>query len=317
MHPGETVTLHCVSHLSSSSDWFINGAIASKNWRQCSEYKNKSRENSLSTVSRSNSPNNMSEKLCLQWNDFQENVKSAFGNLREDKHFTDVTLVCENGQQLGAHKVILAASSPFFQKLLERNKHPHPLIYMRGLKSKDLSAIVDFLYCGEANVYQENLDSFLAIAEELQLKGLMGKNDETEENVLADEKPEFQVIKPTNIPPMNNCTRMKRSFQNRQTKNEAETNNTVALSSHFSGNLVELEQKVKSLMEKSQNNYGNNYGNKKADRCTVCGKEGMGNAIIDHIEAKHLEGIVLPCNQCEKTFRCRNSLKWPELNSLF
>ena len=73
----------------------------------------------------------MSEKICLQWNDFQENVKSAFGNMREDEDFTDVTLVCEDGQQVEAHKVILAAYSPFFQKLLGRNKHPHPLIYER------------------------------------------------------------------------------------------------------------------------------------------------------------------------------------------
>merc|ERR1712208_37478 len=95
--------------------------------------------------------------------------------LREDNDFVDVTLVCEDGQQVEAHKVILASSSPFFQKLLGRNKHPHPLIYMRGVNSDDLLAIVDFLYCGEANIQQENLNSFLAIAEELQLKGLMGK----------------------------------------------------------------------------------------------------------------------------------------------
>ena len=123
----------------------------------------------------------MSEKLCLQWNEFQKNVKEAFRNLREDKNFTDVTLACEDGQQLEAHKVILVASSPFFKKLLERNKHPHPLIYMRGLKSEVLQAIIDFLYCGEANVCQDNLESFLAIAEELQLKGLMGKSDMDEE----------------------------------------------------------------------------------------------------------------------------------------
>ena len=42
------------------------------------------------------------------------------------------------------------------------------------MKSDDLKAIVDFLYFGEANIYQEHLDSFLAIAEELQLKGLEG-----------------------------------------------------------------------------------------------------------------------------------------------
>ena len=120
----------------------------------------------------------MSEKLCLKWNDFQENVNAAFGNLREDSEFADVTLACEDGQQLDAHKVILAASSPFFQNLLKINKHPHPLIYMRGIKSADLQAIIDFLYCGEANVFQENLDSFLVIAEELKLKGLRGGQTE-------------------------------------------------------------------------------------------------------------------------------------------
>ena len=49
----------------------------------------------------------MSEQLCLQWNNFQEYVKTSFMNLREDKYFTDVTLACEDGQQVEAHKVIL------------------------------------------------------------------------------------------------------------------------------------------------------------------------------------------------------------------
>ena len=107
----------------------------------------------------------MAEKLCLQWSDFKDNVNSAFGNLREDKDFSNVILACEDGQQVEAHKVILAASNPFFQKLVRQNKHRHPLIYMRGIKSDDLLAIVDFLYSGEANVYQENLDSFLTISD--------------------------------------------------------------------------------------------------------------------------------------------------------
>ena len=65
-----------------------------------------------------------SEKLCLQWNDFKDNVSSSFGGLREDKDLTDVTLACEDGQQVDAHKVILAASSPFFKDILKRNKDP-------------------------------------------------------------------------------------------------------------------------------------------------------------------------------------------------
>ena len=134
----------------------------------------------------------MSEKLCLQWNDFRANVNSAFGKLRDDKEFTDVTLACEDGQQLEAHKVILIASSPFFEKILQDGKHPHPLIYLRGFQSNDLVAILDFLYFGEANVYQENLDSFLAIAEELKLKGLTNQTS----NDLLDLKETIENPKP-------------------------------------------------------------------------------------------------------------------------
>ena len=70
----------------------------------------------------------MSEKLCLKWNDFQENLNSAFGSLRQDNAFTDVTLACVDGKQLEAHKVILAASSPFFKNLLGKKKHAQLLI---------------------------------------------------------------------------------------------------------------------------------------------------------------------------------------------
>ena len=119
----------------------------------------------------------MHEQLSLRWNEFHQKTGNAFRNLREDFDFLDVTLACEDGQQIEAHKVILAASSPFFKKILARNKHPHPLIFMRGVKSVDLLAIVDFLYFGETKVFQENLDNFLGIAEELQLEGLMQKSE--------------------------------------------------------------------------------------------------------------------------------------------
>ena len=60
----------------------------------------------------------------LKWNKFQDSVNAAFGRLREDNDFTNVTLVCEDGQLMEAHKVILAASSPFFQSLLTKSSHP-------------------------------------------------------------------------------------------------------------------------------------------------------------------------------------------------
>ena len=56
------------------------------------------------------------EKLRLQRNEFANNISSAFLNLSSDKDFTDVTLVCEDGQQLEAHKLVLISSSPFFRE---------------------------------------------------------------------------------------------------------------------------------------------------------------------------------------------------------
>ena len=63
----------------------------------------------------------MDEKLCLQWNEFHDNVKNAFVDLRDSTDFVDVTLACEDGRQIEAHKVIIAASSPFFRKILIRS----------------------------------------------------------------------------------------------------------------------------------------------------------------------------------------------------
>merc|ERR1712126_533127 len=113
---------------------------------------------------------------------------SAFGSFLKDGDFADVTLVCEDGNQMEAHKVTLAASSPFFQNLLKRNTHNHPLIYMRGVKSEDLSALINFLYSGEVCVKQENVEAFLLFADELQVQGLAGLNYErNKDKVLKEE----------------------------------------------------------------------------------------------------------------------------------
>jgi len=112
-----------------------------------------------------------SEKFCLRWNDFERNISGAFQELRENKDFFDVTLACDD-DQMQAHKVILSACSPFFKTMLRRNKHEHPLLYLRGIKYTDLVSVLNFMYHGEVSVAQEDLNSFLSVAEDLKVKGL-------------------------------------------------------------------------------------------------------------------------------------------------
>ena len=117
------------------------------------------------------------QKLCLNWKNFQTNISTAFRSLRSENELADVTLACEDGQIFSAHKVILASSSPFFMGILKKYKSPEPLIFLKGMKSEDLSVLLDFFYFGEANIDQESLDAFLALADDLKVLGLTRSED--------------------------------------------------------------------------------------------------------------------------------------------
>ena len=121
-----------------------------------------------------------SDKFCLRWNDFETNISAAFQELRDDEDFFDVTLCCgpDGTDRLRAHKVILSACSPFFRGILKNNPHQNPLIYLRGVTMEDLNSLLNFMYHGEANVTQEDLNSFLAVAEDLDVKGLTSSDQE-------------------------------------------------------------------------------------------------------------------------------------------
>ena len=97
-----------------------------------------------------------SDKFYLKWNDFKANISQSFGELREDENFSGVTLACEGKHKMYAHRIILSASIPIFREILKENKHPHPLIFMRGIKVKFLSFVLDFIYYGEIR-YSNNV----------------------------------------------------------------------------------------------------------------------------------------------------------------
>ena len=61
--------------------------------------------------------------------------------------------------------------------LKKTTRHSYPLVYLRGVKAGILEAMLDFIYL--PGVVQEDLDGFLLIAQEFQLKGLTGNDDES------------------------------------------------------------------------------------------------------------------------------------------
>ena len=237
------------------------------------------------------------QKLCLRWSEFHDNARSSFRELRNDKDFTDVTLACEDGQQVEAHKFVLISSSPFFKDVLKRNKHTHPLIFMRGIKSDIIMGLVDFLYLGETKVFQENLDSFLALASDLQLKGLQEVT-----KVELTEPGACELSRTTNKEEIGANQKTTAAAQ----KFHRDTGMMVINDSSSTADLEELDQKVKSMM-KFSNRSG--PGKTRGRICNVCGKEGDYTAITNHIEANHLSGLPIPCNMCPAIAKTRAALR--------
>jgi len=121
----------------------------------------------------SNMSQNTTDKHCLAWNDFQKTVSKSFGLLRNEDDLCDVTLVSDDLVFVGAHKVILSASSQFFKSLLKNVKsNPNPLLYLGGVTSKNLNYCLDYIYHGEVHILHDDIDELLIQAKKLQLEGI-------------------------------------------------------------------------------------------------------------------------------------------------
>ena len=247
----------------------------------------------------------MSEKFCLKWNDFHSNVSKSFGLFRNEDYLHDVTLVSDDHKQVSAHKLVLSACSEYFKDIFKQNNqsNSHSLICLDGVQSDDLKNIMDYMYNGEVNIYQEYLDRFLTIAQRLKLEGLIGSEDsqngekqEVQNNQYVDE--EFNANKEeTVLENVQSNLSMKR--EKRHTKEVAMMDRVVVpLSSHDHS---EIENTVNQYIEKCEDG---------KQKCTLCGKvQHNGNLthLKNHIET-HLEGLSFPCQLCGKTFRSRNAL---------
>ncbi|XP_054006596.1 zinc finger and BTB domain-containing protein 44-like isoform X1 [Hylaeus anthracinus] len=125
------------------------------------------------------------EQFSLVWNSFPRNLSSGLYTLLTDEQLVDVTLAAE-GQILRAHKLILSVCSTYFRDLFKGNSCKHPIVILKDVNYRDLSAMLHFMYQGEVNIKQEDIASFLKVAETLQIKGLTTETEEKLEESLTE-----------------------------------------------------------------------------------------------------------------------------------
>ena len=95
--------------------------------------------------------------------------------LRRNQSFCDVKVVVK-GQELAAHKAVLAAASPFFLSLLisdMRESKEHLIrIELEEATASVVEDVLQYVYTGNVSVTEENAHNLMATADYLLLPGL-------------------------------------------------------------------------------------------------------------------------------------------------
>ena len=236
----------------------------------------------------------MAEKFCLKWNDFQDNVSKTFKKLRSTDHFYDVTLVSDDQQQMSAHKVVLASCSEYFKNVLTFNKHSNPMLCLSGVTRDDLQNMLDYIYYGEIQIYQDNLDTFLDVAQRFQLEGLMQGKDEPIQHTMSEEIYDTSKIEARE----NDSMVAVNAHTNKNIQSRRER--IISVQSANYGSIEDLDQKVEEMIEKLADG---------SNKCITCGKVSKNRGHMkEHVEV-HFDGLSFPCQYCWKSFRSRHSLR--------
>ena len=131
------------------------------------------------------------DSVQMSWSDFQKATLNFFGKAQRSGDFTDVTLACEDGELILAHKIILSAGSSFFEavfnKIGQSQSNP-PLVFLRGVEKEEMGPLLTFLYTGEVSVLKTKLEKFLGVAKDL---GVRGFNPEKQKEDVAEQSTEI------------------------------------------------------------------------------------------------------------------------------
>merc|ERR1719186_1866467 len=122
----------------------------------------------------------------------EQGTKEVLQRLFLSAQFSDVTLVCDDGYYLSAHRNILSASSDFFRAIFQKNPHPNNLIVMDNADQNILKSILQFIYTGQAEIWENDLQDFLRFGRKFKLDGLSDDNDVNEKE---DEYIEKETVK--------------------------------------------------------------------------------------------------------------------------
>ena len=239
------------------------------------------------------------EIFSLKWNDFETNASKSFANFRKETQLFDVTLVGQDQKKVSAHRLVLSACSDFFKNIFYSNNHSHPLLYLDGVDSSDIQLMLDYIYMGEVKILQDHLDKFLQISNKFQLEGLLGGEENNDENSMkTDQSNEDPIMTNENIPHSNTPSVNSLAKMDRPVRKEKREHHLKVCDETYDATNSEVDEKFQELIIKEDSLF----------RCTMCERTMTHKGSMKRHLETHLTGLNYSCQHCDETFRSSMSL---------
>ena len=232
----------------------------------------------------------MADKFSLKWNDYQSNWNKALNELRKDTDLSDVTLISDDKVKFSAHKILLSSCSSLFKFILRSNTQAKPLLYLGGVDSVNLGFILDYIYHGEVNIFQEQVDSFLESAQKLEIHGLLGDNQKANIGKFNEDT----GLNIAHIKSEDNELAEDKSLVQRDNAGQKMKRSDVTKLDVRSITSEDIDKKMRELYERTDEGW----------KCLACGHTSKGRTssnIRQHVQT-HLNGLVYKCSICNKQF---------------
>ena len=249
----------------------------------------------------------MLDSFNFDWHLFEDHVKDMMKELWSSDKYADITLISDDKVKFSAHKILLTSCSKLFKFILEGNFHTNPLLYLSGVSSVNLGFILDYIYHGEVNLFQEQLDSFLESAQKLEIEGLLGVNtnkQEQEQDTLwrnnkinAFQEQDINNIKESMDEDKILASVVENEIKPRHYNRGVSSSTQVANVDVGSMSTEEVEMKKNELFQKVNDVWS----------CLSCPYTSSRSFNIKkHVET-HLDGLCYTCTLCSKEFRSKGS----------
>ena len=223
------------------------------------------------------------EKYKLNWHTYSDHLREMLDGMLSSQELSDVTLVCDDKMQYKAHKIVLSACSTVFKSIIKDLPQHCSVIYLRGVQHQEMEPLLDFMYLGVANFYQERMNEFLNVARSLEIKKIC-------EDVEFNEKY-------TNNYESDIADHEIESVMKAKTDADEKRNNATSSNIHFKAQQQHLKNYILTR---------NDDGMFECNRCNYLTERRKN--INEHILAKH-EGVKYDCSQCKYQATKQDNLK--------